>query len=435
MEIAPMRNHATTSAALAAVLFIAMGTAAATTQEEVDEAKRTQDLWAARQAAAEARQAIAKADADAAKARLGTLDLSKFSKPDAEAKTLNVEGKILSYQAVDRIAAVIAGDVAPRVAAAAASATAAASAPAVVLIDDKALNAVQQARSFKHGATVLAKAVTDLRVPTLAADDDQCKPPASGGAGLGVLGGIDVALQIAQVFKIDRSLEGTDVTIDDFALAATVMARLKAAKVGRVVLASTFLPNGLDDGAQASELMKQLDTLTDAQVTLDTRVAEIARRREKLQAREADTVVKLPPACKAAFDDARRTYTALETRAKSLKDRADHFLTAATATDDKTGAPVLQSMLQGEALATTFRGGYLLHLKPIAGGGTTYTKKNLLWSSVGVGGGAIVAYVLTGGPVGDLITSGAVTEYGGFVQPEELGGFIAAQRAAAQTQR
>ena len=430
-----MRNHAAVSVFLAATLLVVAGTAAATTQEEVDEAKRTQDLWAARQAVAEARSAVAKADADAAKAKLGTLDLSKFSKPEVEAKTLNVEGKILSYQAVDRIAAVIAGDIAPRVLAAAGSASAAASAPAVVLIDDKTLNAVQQARSFKHGATVLAKAVTDFRVPTLAADDDLCRPPTTGGAGLGVLGGIDVALQIAQIFKVDRSLEGSDVTIDDFALAASVMAQLKAAKVGRIVLASTYLPNGLTDVQPTSDLLKQLDTLTDAEVTLDTRVAEIARRREKLQAREADTVVKLPPACKAAFDDARRTYTALETRAKSLKDRADHFLTAATATDDKTGAPILQSMLQGESLATNFRDGYLLHLKPIAGGGTTYTKKNLLWSSVGIGGGAVVAYALTGGPAGDLITSGAVTEYGGFVQPEDLGGFIAAQRAAAPARK
>lgn len=427
-----MRTRTFGAVLLAVWLGVVMSAAAATTQEEVDEAKRAQDLWAARQAAAEARQAVAEADAAAAKAKLGTLELSKFSKPEVEAKTLNVEVKILSYHAVERIATAIAGDVAPRVASPGASAASAvANTPtAVVLVNDTTLNAVQQVRSFKNGATVLTKAVAALRVPELAADNAQCAQPAVGGAGLGVLGGIDVALQIAQIFKVDRNLEGTDVTVDDFALATGVMGRLKAAKVDNVILASAYLPGGLDDSAPPSELAKRLDELTDAQVTLDIRVADIARRRDKLLAREADTVVKLPPACKEAFDDARRTYTALEARAKSLKERADAFLAAVTATDEKAGAPVLQSMLQAEALAATFKGAYLLHLKPIAGGGTTYTKKNLLWSSVGIGGGAIVAYALTGGPAGALVTSGTVTEYGGFVKPEDLAGHIAAQRAA-----
>ena len=418
---------------IAVWLGVAASAHAATAQADIDEATLAKTFWAARQAEAESRQKFAEAEAAAAKARLGTLDLSKATAAGVEVKTLNVEGKILSYQAMDRIAAVIARDVAAHAKSTAASLDKPAS--PIVIVNDKVLNAVQQARSFKAAAAQLTKAIGDVVVPALAADNAQCNQPQEGGAGIGVLGGIDVALQIAQIFKVDRSLEGSDVTIDDFALASSVLAKLKAAQTGRVVLASSYLPQGLQVStpvAAAGSLSKQLDDLTDGQVKIEQRLAEISRRRDKLAAREADTVVKLPDACKKPFDDARRTYTSVEAQAKSLKERADKLLAAATAVDATSGAPVLQSMLQAEALATTYNGAYLLHLKPIAGGGTTYTKKNLLWSSVGVGGGAVVAYLLTGGADGAAVTSGTVSEYGGFVKPEELGAFLEAQRDASQ---
>lgn len=404
-------------------LGLALRAGAATTQADVDEAKLAQDLLAARQAAAESRQKIAEADAATAKAKLGTLDLSKFSAPEVEAKTLKIEGTILSYHAMERAAIAIASDVAPRVAGAA-------SAPAVVIVNDRTLNSIQQFRSFKRAATVLHKAVTQLTVPTLAADNAKCEQPTSGGAGLGVLGGIDAALQIAQLFKVDRNLEGADVALDDFALASSVMKALKRENVGRAVLASAYLPGGLGVGEPASALLNQIDALGDDQVTLDIRLAEIERKRDGLTAREGDKAVPLPDKCKPAFDAARRTYTALETSAKSLKERIDKFLAAAVAIDEKAEAPLLQSMQQAEALATAFQGANLLHLKVIAGGGTTYTKKSLFSSSVNIGGGGIVAYVLTGGASGEVIKSGTVAEYGGFVKPEDLGAFLDAQRAS-----
>jgi len=402
----------------------ALGAAAATTQADVDEAKLAQDLLAARQAAAESRQKIAEADAATAKARLGTLGLSKFSAPDVEAKTLKIEGTILSYHAMERAAGVIASDVAPRVAGAA-------SAPPVVIVNDKMLNDIQRVRSFKRAVTVLNKAVSQVTVPTLAADNTKCEQPTSGG-GLGVLGGIDSALHFAQLFKVDRSLEGADVTLDDFALASSVLKALKSANVGRAVLASAYLPGGLGVGEPPSDLMKQIDALGDDQVTLDVRLAEVERKRDGLTAREGDKAVPLPDKCKLAFDAARRTYTALETRAKNLKERIDKFLAAAVAIDEKAQAPLLQSMQRAEALMTTFQGAYLLHLKVIAGGGTTYTKKSLFSSSVNIGGGGIIAYMLTGGTTGEVINSGTVAEYGGFVKPEDLGAFLNAQRGSVK---
>lgn len=427
-----MRKPSFKVALLIVWLSFAWEAGAATTQADVDEAKLAQDLLAARQAAAESRQKIAEADAAAAKAKLGTLDLSKVSAPDVEAKTLKIEGTILSYRAMERIAGAIAADVAPHVAAApkVPASGAAGLSPAVVLVNDQTLNAIEQFRSFKRAAVVLHKATESLAVPTLAADNAKCEQPGTAGAGLGVLGGIDAALQIAQIFKIDRSLEGTEVTLDDFALASSVLKALKAAKVERVVLASAYLPGGLGVAEPASKLMEQIDALSDDQVTLDVRMAEIARRRAGLVAREGDKTSPLSDKCKLAFEAARRTYTGLETSVTTLKDRIDKFLAAAVLVDEKTQAPLLQTMQQAEALAATFQGAFLLHLKAIAGGGTTYTRKNLLWSSVGIGGGGIVAYVLTGGPGGEVVTAGTASEYGGFVEPDHLGAFLDAPHVA-----
>lgn len=418
------------------ILAIAANVHAAPSQADVDEATLAKDYWAARQAEAESRQKIAEAEAAVAKAKLGSLDLSKLKEAGIEAKALNVEGKILSYQAVDRIAKVIADDVANHAKPpAAVAAGAVAPIRAIVIVNDKVINAVQQSRSFKAAAGQLSKAINEVVVPVLAADNPTCDQPAEGGGGLGVLGGIDVLLQVAQIFKVDRSLEGSDVTIDDFALASSVLAKLKPKHAADVVLASSYLPHGLRATAPApvpGSLAKQLDDLTDGQIKLEQRMVEISRRRDKLAARESDTVVKLPDACKKPFDDARRTYASLETLSKSLKERSQSLLAAATAIDATSGAPVLQSMLQAEALATIYSGAYLLHLRPIAGGGTSYTKSNLLWSSVGVGGGGVVAYLLTGGADGAAVTAGTVSEYGGFVQPEDLSAFIKEQRQASK---
>ena len=43
-----------------------------------------------------------------------------------------------------------------------------------------------------------------------------------------------------------------------------------------------------------------------------------------------------------------------------------------------------------------------------------------------------MAYLLTGSADGAAVTSGTVSEYGGFVKPEDLGAYLEAQRDASQ---
>ena len=80
-----MHNHLATALLLATGLTLAGHAWSATSQDEVDEAKRVQQLEEARKAAAEARKAVAEAEAGEAKAKLGTLDTSELTKPTGEA--------------------------------------------------------------------------------------------------------------------------------------------------------------------------------------------------------------------------------------------------------------------------------------------------------------------------------------------------------------
>lgn len=128
----------------------------------------------------------------------------------------------------------------------------------------------------------------------------------------------------------------------------------------------------------------------------------------------------LSEACNQAFEEARNVYAGLEIRGKNLKERADKFLAAATTVDEKTGTTLLQPLLQAEAM-TRLEDVRLLRLKTVTGGATTYTRTTWFSTSVGVGGGAVVSYMLIDGSTGKVIASGTVSEYGGFVEPTNLG--------------
>lgn len=109
------KSRATLSVTAMVACLIASNALADTTQDAIDEAKRVQQLEEARKATAQARQAIAEAEAAEAKAKLGSFDISKLTKPSGEAKGLNIEGTILAYRGLDRIASAIAVSIIPKV--------------------------------------------------------------------------------------------------------------------------------------------------------------------------------------------------------------------------------------------------------------------------------------------------------------------------------
>lgn len=420
MRSFPISRAVIVCLALGGVVVVACAASPAPTQADVDAATLVQKLEEAKAATAKAKQQTAEAQAAEATANLGTLDASKFKPPSGAAKTLNIEGSLLTYKALDRVASRIAVQVSQ-----AASVASSLDKP-IVLLGDKETNALRQAKSFKTSLALLSNVMGKFKVPTLAADDPQCKEPDKAGAALPPLMAIDAALQIAQLFKVDKSLEGASVTIDDFALASAVMAKLSSQKFTKIYYGPAYAAGdfGGTDPYGASGIVKSLDDISNRATDIDKNLAEVARRRDKLQAREDDKKVKLSDACKAAFDEARAIYTSLEVRGKALKDRADKFSTAATTVDDKTGVTALQALVLGEAMSKNLDGATILRLSPIAGGGTTYIKTSLFATHIGIGGGAIVAFMLVSGSDGSVLSSGTASDYGGFVEPEGLGALL-----------
>jgi hypothetical protein len=409
-----MNTLRTSSFLVSALLCMAGSTGAlGATAEEVEEAKREQAL-------AEARQATAEADAAVAKAKLGSIDVSKLPKVTGEASKLNVEGNILAYDAVDRIAALIAEDVAGAV-----------GSSTVVIYSEKEINAVLQSRAFRKNLDMLNGEMGKFFVPPLASDNADCKAPAVGGGGLGPLGSIDAALQVLTLFKVDKKYEGMDVTVDSFALATAVLAKLKARGGGKAIYPGTYTVGAFADASgdvfAKSAIVAGIDRLGDNQARIDLALSDIARRKESIKTRSADPKT-VPKDCVAAFADSQVILDNLEARAKAMKARGEKFTTAATTVDEKTGASLLQMLAMSEAMARDHAGAFVLQLKPIAAGGTTLTKTSLFATSFRFSGGAIVSYLLVSGVDGTVVRSGTVPEYGGYVKPEHLQGYIAGNR-------
>lgn len=393
--------------------LLAMPCFAAPTQEEVDAAKRTQALAEAEQATAAANKAKAEAESAEARAKLGTLDLSKLSKPSGEAKSLDVEANLLAYASVERISGAIAKSIAS-----------VSKGKVIVIYSEKELKLVNQYQTFIVAASSVSTALSGLAIPALSAEEKECTAPESGG-GIGVLGALDVASQTWSLFKFDKKLEGTDVTVDSFALAASVMAKLQDAGVSKVLYLPTYLGGNLgqDNAMTKSASWKVVSDLQTGSLKADALLVNIGKKRDTVKALQ-DTNKKPTPACKAAYADSLRVLDDLEVRTKSLKGMAEKYVAAATTPDEKTADTLLQGMLLAESLKTYVSqngGAYVLQLKPVAAGGTVLTKSNFFSTSFHFSGGAVVSYILTDGQTGAVMSSGTVSNYGGYVEPHELG--------------
>ena len=403
------------AATLALALWAACTPAAwAATPEEVDAAKRDKEL-------AEYKRDRDKADAEAAKARLGSIDSSRLSKAEGEATNTRLEGKILAYDAIGRIAGRIADDVAPAL-----------QGRTVVIHSDKELNAILQQRAFATNLKNLNQQMTSYLLPPLPSDRPDCADvDTAGGGGLGPLGSIDVALQVLQLFRSDKKLEGAEFTADEFAVAMAVLPQLRARGVAKVVYPSTYLAGAFaGDGGDLfarSDTVKQLNTLGDNMVRMDGWLAKVAEKKALIAKRSEDRST-LPKACATVFPQDLAILDFHDARIKGMKARGDRFIAAATTVDEKSGASLLQLLASSEKMAADHRGAYVLQLKSIAAGGNTYTKSNAFSTNFRFSGGAIVSYLLVDGDTGTVAASGTFPEYGGYVKSDDMQGFLRAPR-------
>ena len=386
-----------------ALVAIAPAVGNATEQEDLTQQK---DLETLKKGIAEARQATAEAQAAEAKARLGTLSATA---PTGEASGLGAEGKLMAYAAVDDIARIIAADV-----------KRSANQSPVVIYSAKELNAVVQARAVLRNVQDLDKAMKSFRLPNLAAEIDDCKEPGEGGAVIPVLDALSI---LQSLLKVSKNAAGADVTVDDFALASAVLRQLRLAGVNNTVYPAQYFADAFADPAQdplaQSEIAKGVAALNTDLALVDLRLADIAKRKEKVQQRADDKTKPATPTCQAAFAEAKILFDNSTARGTALNARANAIITSAAAVDETTGAVRLQVLAQMEKLSKGRAGAYVLQLKPVAAGGTTLTKTNLFWTNFFVSGSAVVAYMLTDA-AGSVVASGVVGQHGGQVKLGDL---------------
>jgi len=375
---------------------------------EIAAAKRAQALAEAKAATAKAEADLAKAEADKAKAMLGEITQTT-PKGTATAEGLSVEGKIRAYRAAETAATAIAEAVLKK------------SPQKVVVFSAKEMNDITFWQSFLQQATVLQNQLAAPTLPPLFADNPgQCAPPKTArGVPPAVrtvppLMAIDAALQLLSLFKVDRTVKGADVTLDDFAIAALVGGKLAAAKISVAYPPSyypgAFAPSSAPRTTQAlATLTQRRQTLIDFSTNIDTKKQQIAQRSTQEQQQ----------ACKDRYAEDIALLDNLQTRVKTSIGLLDAFFAGILKADAQSGVTLLQTLIAAEQLSTTFQSAHTLQLKPVAAGGATMTTTNIFGSKISFSGGVVISYMLFDS-AGVLVDAATVPQYGGFVDEKEM---------------
>lgn len=380
---------------------------AAPTPEEVENAKQVQVL-------AEARKATAQAEEAEARAKLGTLDLSKLPHPTAEVKTLDVEATLLAYGAVQAVARDIAKTVSKQV-----------KQRTVFIYTEREFTLLEQYRSFTSNMTALSTEIMNVRVPTLRSKNPTCaatrggdKEAGGGVSSLGPLGSLDVVAQVLSLFKANKELAGANVSVDSFALSAAVAAELQAEGAKAIYPPLLLSSIALQPRVPRSAAETELDNLTKGLTRAEAVLAEVSGKRAVVEQQKRANK-KPSTECTDAYATDEQSLLLLAARVQTLKDRAAKYIAAAVTPDDKTGATLMQSLISADIIREKALGGLVLQLKPIAAGGTTLTKTTFFSSSFRFSGGAVVGFMLVEGD-GELVKSGVVSKYGGLANPNQL---------------
>jgi hypothetical protein len=408
--------------ALAFLWLLGCASAYAETADELAAVQRQRD-------AAQARRDIATAEADEAKARLGTLDTASLPKGTGVASSLNVEGKILAYGAVETLATQIAARVAKL-----------APAPTlVVLYSDKDLKGVLQLHGFLQQTAEIHKLAKGIArpnaagVPTLPKleSDGSCggtvvaaaTTDAESGGGLAPLTAVGAALQLLAIAKTDKKLSGADVEVSDVALANAVAGKLLANSIPVVYPASMASASVFSKAASTpSKVFQEAQNLSNDAASLDVLLGLSTTRRQDLDKRAS--AAKGDDRCKAMFTRDSQLLAANESFAKSLKTSIEQQTVALVKADDKTGLSALQALFESELLqasaAKETKAPHVLQISPIAAGGTTLTKTNFFTTNFFFSGGAVVSYALLNGEDGRVVLADTASAYGGYVKAEDL---------------
>jgi hypothetical protein len=383
-----------------------------TLADQTAAADAAKTLADAKKAAADAQKAQSDAEVAATKAALGTGGTSGSGITGSVSMTDKagaIEATLLATKALQQGASLITAAVAPKLD----------KTKVVVAASLSEVPNFETLSLYRAQRQVVDKALTDA----IAAASDALTASARYAQGAGprafvpAVGTIlDSVNTLLSYFRTDYTLGGVDVALEESALVAATSATLTQQGC-RVTLPRIYDPASLTASSAIVQEIAALNVLRHRAGNMN----------DDLTKRAADTgkaleAAKLPADTRPIADAAAKIKEAAAGLAAAIAVYDSWFGKLATV-DDKGGS-LLGNIVQEQSLAVAIQGGYLLVLKVQKAGGGYLIKKSL-WTFFGGMplyhmGGVSVSYELFEGQSGQVLASGIVPVYGGFVKAGDL---------------
>jgi hypothetical protein len=302
--------------------------------------------------------------------------------PKGELKATSViEGQILAYGAVDAIAESIAAGIETLVVPAAQACKCIAPPTKIALFSPTELKMISDARAMSAQIALLEDLEQQQKFP--AKPSGACTGPKPKALAAGPLTAVGAALQAFSLFRVDREVVATAVTLEDYAVAASVASKLLHKNFDVVYMPSVY-------DLTAGGAIPQFDFYN-----------RLIATREKVKSAIKDvengiteSASATTPTCKAAWKDWRNVADPYMEDRTALLALANEGLTSLTAKDDVSGMSRIQAYQRASLLQQKTTGAWLLQLKPVNAAGNVHISKNILFSNLSFSGGAIVSYML-----------------------------------------
>lgn len=303
-----------------------------------------------------------------------------------------VEGLLLAYQSVDKIAAKICERVLKHQ-------------PRCVLMHNLSdFNAIKTFKAFKVESDLvrsdLQRVATDVRKLL---DDLTGRKLLVSGAVIGA--GIASALQLASLFRVDYKLKYSKLEIEDQVLAVTVAGAIK--KAGKPVYNTALVPLASQDASHQSVFgeLDELKKLRSELVGLGDRLHALIGDQEA-----AKTTTEAPN------DPVKSRRSEVYARVVAAVAGVDAFVNNLSRIDETTNVSRLSQLIDAQDLIALMDDKtFVLWVKAVAAGGGSRSRESTFFSDLTYSGGAIASFALYGRD-GELLEADTISMYSGFVR-------------------
>jgi hypothetical protein len=330
-----------------------------------------------------------KAEQDRFEAKFGKLADGLAPKGEVTPMGLVVEGEILAYSTVDALATRIAAEVKD-----------AKPTDTVVIFSEAELKLMTELSAIVEQVGLLERMRSGMSAPAPA---ERCAKPGEVSAAAAPIAAIaNVAVAAVSLFRVDRTITGTAVTLNDFAVTAQV-----ANQLGKLGIKVVYLPSVYDlTASRAFANIEVYRKLIELRKTIEEDLEKTDQERKALEK------------CAKQFDRWFNGSAGVQGSRKKLLAVVGGIIDEITKPDD-SGLSRIQAYMRASQMAKLARNAWLLQIKPIAASGNVLTTKNIFYTKLRFGGGSVISYMLFN-PSGELARSGTFAAYVGDKKMSEV---------------